>query len=86
MNSLMLGTGAQKQLSNAYAEAQGPFPPIICGQDFVLMSMADFEEYCGHALADDNMESLRQDYAEALRGELYDAREMLAEIRAEHKI
>ena len=84
MESLVLSENARKQLADAYAEAQGPFPLTIDGQDFVVMSMADFEEYCGLPSAQDEQHILREDYAAAMRGELVDAKEALAGIRAKY--
>ena len=43
-------------------------------------------EGCEPPLSDAEIRSLRQGYDEAMRDELYDARKMLAEIRAEHGI
>lgn len=87
MAPLVLERSAREQLANAYAQAKGPFPVSIDEQsDFVVMSTSDFEEYCEPALSDAEIRSLRQGYDEAVRGELYDARKMLAEIRAEYGI
>ena len=84
MESLVLSEKARKQLADAYAEAQGPFPLTIDGQDFVVMSMADFEEYCGLPSAEDEQHILREDYTSAMCGELVDAKEALAGIRAKY--
>lgn len=43
-------------------------------------------EGCEAPLSDAEIRSLKQGYDEAMRGELYGAREMLAEIRAGHGI
>lgn len=84
MAPLVLDRSTQEQLANAYAEAQGPFSVAAPdGQpDFIVMRSTDFEEYCKPPLTDEEVEALKQGYAEAMRGELRNAREMLAEIRS----
>ena len=87
MAPLVLERSAREQLADAYAQAGGPFPVSIDNQpDYVVMSTSDFEAYCEPPLSDAEIRSLKQGYDEAMRGELYDAREMLAEIRAEYGI
>lgn len=87
MAPLVLERSAREQLADAYAQAKGPFSVSIDGQqDFVVMSTSDFEGYCEPPLSDAEIRSLKQGYDEAMRGELYDAQEMLAEIRAEYGI
>ena len=87
MAPLVLEKTAQEQLAAAYAQAQGPFPVSIEGQqDFVMMSAADFEEYCEPPLSDEEIRLLKQGYDEAMQGELLDARQTLAEIRLKYGI
>lgn len=87
MAPLVLEKTAQEQLADAYAQAGGPFPVSIDGQqDFVMMSTSDFEQYCEAPLSDDEIRLLRRGYEEAMRGELLDARSVLEEIRARHGI
>lgn len=83
MKPVVLSKKARKQLADAYVEAQGPFPLTIDGQDFVVMSMTDFENCCGQPLAEFEQRMLHEGYAEAMRGEVRPAREMIAELRAE---
>lgn len=85
MAPLILEQSAQEQLANAYAKAKGPFPVKIDGQqDYVVMSTADYEQYCEPRLTGEEMAMIREDYASAMRGDVVDAQTALDEIRAKY--
>ncbi len=67
-------------LEAEYAEAQGPFTAEKIGApEFVIMRTSDLED---EQMTDDEMAVLLEGYEAAQRGEVQDARDALAEIRA----